>query len=119
MTINLLCLYDVCSFLKKKLMKKSSRFVAFFRGFAAAAAWWEDGSAALHGVHGRTAVFVPQVDGFGHDGVRVLLRHLRGEASVSFDAEGVRGPERWRRGLTLLRNLDTPSGRLRPSSTIL
>lgn len=94
MTINLLCLYDVCSLLKKKLIKKSSRFVAFFCGFAAASvspgALWEDGSAALHGVHGRTAVFVPQVDGFGHNGIRVLLRHLRGEASVRFDVERVR-----------------------------
>lgn len=84
-------LYDVCSFLKKKLVKKSSRFVAFFRGFAevrqpiSPGASWEDSSAALHGVHRSTAVFVPQVDGFGHDGVRVLLRYLRGKASVRFD----------------------------------
>lgn len=43
------------------------------------------GRAALHGVHGGTAIFVPQVDCFGYDGVRVLLRYLRGEASVRRD----------------------------------
>lgn len=33
----------------------------------------------LHGVDGSAAVFVPQVNGFGNDGVCVLLRDLRVE----------------------------------------
>lgn len=37
------------------------------------------GDVVLNGVDGSAAVFVPQVDGFGDDGVRVFLRDLRGE----------------------------------------
>lgn len=36
----------------------------------------------LHGVHRRAAVLVPQIDGFGHDGVGVLLRYLGGRFLV-------------------------------------
>lgn len=80
------------------------------------------GDVVLNGVDGSAAVFVPQVDGFGDDGVRVLLRDLRGEKPL----EG--------RGLvfsinttavitadlpTLQRNFAMPSGRLMPINTIL
>lgn len=73
----------------------------------------------LHGVYGGTAVFVPQVDGFGHNGIRVLLRYLRSEASVSCDIVAIRWQECLCRSLTLHRNPSTPSGRLMPINTIL
>lgn len=71
---------------------------------------------------GRAAVFVPQVDGFGNNGVRVLLRDLPGEKPLE------------EQGLvfsiiaiaviiadlpTLQRNFVMPSGRFMPISTIL
>lgn len=41
----------------------------------------------LHGVDGSAAVFVPQVDGFGDDGVGVLLRDLPEEKPAVGGAE--------------------------------
>lgn len=36
----------------------------------------------LNGMDGSAAVFVPQVNGFSHNGVRVFLGDLRGEKSL-------------------------------------
>lgn len=77
-TINLLCLFDG-SFIKN-LLQKSSGLAAVLVAHRPSVLL-HHGSVALHGVYGRAAVFVPQVDGFGHDGVRVLLRYLGGGAA--------------------------------------
>lgn len=84
----------------------------------------------LHGVYWSAAVFVPQVNGFAHNGVCVFLRYLEGESCCEALKRHL-----WRQKqcisflwairalccylLTLHRNLTTPSGRLMPINTIL
>jgi len=77
----------------------------------------------LHRVHRGAAVLVPQVYGFGHDGIRVLLRYLECKGvgqvrnvSVFKWKQSYSGPSR---ELTLHRNLTTASGRLMPRRRIL